>query len=267
MTQRGSIWPIVEEGDTNSLCEKKSDSLYHINDHDVSLPVKVRKAANAFASFLVNAKAANAWIKESGLEVVEIFPGKAIMQIVGVDYQDNDLGDYNEAGISFYVREPGTKKGLPIIGGLRAIMGGTASSYIHLLPVDQEFTMHAGRYIWGYPKWIADIDIIQKDGYFETRFSDKGQHVFTFRTKGGGKGSMENQRQPSFGYRCGTLYKTVGVANASGVKFSLGGEKPLLGDHPIADELRKLGLPKKPLFSGSVDNMVMDFEAPRIYPK
>ncbi|WP_372750325.1 acetoacetate decarboxylase family protein [Litorivivens sp.] len=264
MTTSGSTWPIVEEHDTNSICEKKSDTLYRIKDQDVTLPVKVRRAANAFASFLVNAKAANAWIKESGLEVVEVFPGKAIMQIVGVDYQENDLGDYNEAGISFYVREPGTKKGLPIIGGLRAIMSGTASSYIHLLPVDQEFTMHAGRYIWGYPKWIAEIDFIQSNGRFETRFSDKGKHVFTFRTKGGGKASLKDQKQPSFGYRCGKLYKTIGTANASGVKFSLGGEAPVLGDHPIADELRKLGLPKKPLFSGSIENMEMDFAAPVI---
>jgi hypothetical protein len=49
------------------------------------------------------------------------------------------------------------------------------------------------------------------------------------------------------------------------VKFSLGGEAPILGDHPIADELRKLGLPKKPIFSGSIANIVMDFAAATVY--
>ncbi len=265
MAQTGSQWPILEEHDTDSICEKVSDALYRIDGQDVTLPVKVRKAANSFASFLVNAKAAQAWIAPSGLEVIEILPGKAIMQLVGVDYQENDLGDYNEAGISFYVREPGTKKGLPFFGALRSLMKGEATSYIHRLPVDQPFTMHAGRYIWGYPKWMSDIDIEHNDEYFSTRWSDQGKLVFSFRAKAGGKAEMKNQQQPSFGFRNGTLYKTVGVANGSGVKFALGGEAPTLGDHPIADELRKLGLPKKPLFSGSVAELVMDFEAPVVY--
>lgn len=265
MSESQSQWPIFEEHDTNAICEKVSDDLYRIDGQDITLPVKVRKAASAFAAFLVNAKAAQDWIARSGLEVIEVLPGKAIMQLIGVDYQDNDLGDYNEAGVSFYVHEPGTRKGLPFFGALRAFLKGEASSYIHLLPVDQDFTMHAGRFIWGYPKWIADIDIEYNEKVFETRWNEGGQHVLSFRSKAGGTSEMKDQKQPSFGYRCGKLYKTVGVANGTGVKFSLGGEAPTLGDHPIAVELRKLGLPKKPLFSGSVADVVMDFERPVIY--
>lgn len=262
MTQSNSLWPITESENTNDICEKLGEELYRIDGQDVSLPVQVRKAANAFATFLVDAKAAQAWIADSGLQVAEILPGKTIMQLIGVDYQDNDLGDYNEAGISFYVLEPGAKKGLPIIGGLRAMMKGQIGNYIHRLPVDQPFTMHAGRYIWGFPKWVSQVDVKQTDKQFETSWTDNGQHVFTFRCKAGGTSSMKDQKQPSMAYRCGKLYKTMGIANGEGVTFSLGGEKPELGDHPIADELRKLGLPKKPLFSGSVADVRMDFEPP-----
>ena len=175
------------------------------------------------------------------------------------------MGDYNEAGVSFYVYEPGVKKGLPFFGALRAFRKGEALSYIHLLPVDQPFTMHAGRFIWGYPKWVAQVEIDENDQYFETRFSDQGQHVFSFRTKTGGQSEMKDQKQPSLGYRDGTLYKTIGLANGAGVKFCLGGEAPVLGDHPIADELRKLGLPKKPIFSGSVASLVLDFGPAETY--
>jgi len=256
---------ITSVPDTDAVCEKISEQCYLIDSVAINMPVKVREASNAFATFLVNATAAQAWINDTGLEVIEIFPGKAIMQLVGVDYKDNDLGDYNEAGVSFYVRKPGAARGLPVIGALRTFMKGEAVSYIHLLPVDQPFTMHAGRFIWGYPKWVAEIDIDENDRYFETRFSDQGQHVFTFRTKTGGQRALNNQKQPSYGYRGGKLYKTVGIANGEGAQFSLGGEVPVLGDHPIADELRKLGLPKKPIFSGSVARLVMDFESPEIY--
>lgn len=245
--------------DTQDVCQKLSEEQFLVQGKTVKLPVKVNKAANAFATFLVDARAAQNWIAASGFEIAEIFPGKAIMQLLAVDYMENDLGDYNEAGISFYVRQPGAPKGLPVLSTIRDIIKGSAASYIHVLPVDQEFTMHAGRYIWGYPKWIADIDIAIDDKEFVTRLSDQGKHIFTLRCKMGGRSKMTNQRQPSLAVRRGIAYRTEGIANGSGVTFRMGGEAPELGDHPIADELRKLGLPKKPLFSGSVANMTMDF--------
>ncbi len=250
------------DADTDSICKKKSDQLYIINGEDIRLPVKVARAANAFAAFLVDARAARAWIQGSGLELIEIFPNVAIMQLIGVDYQENDLGDYNEAGVSFYVYENGGRKRWPFFSAVRAFMRGEATSYIHELPVDQPFTMHAGRFIWGYPKWIAEIDIEQTADTFNTSLVADGRPVFSFRCKAGGKRTMTDQKQPSFGVRNGKTYKTVGVANGTGVTFSVGGEEPELGDHPIAERLRALGLPKKPIFSGSVADMNMEFDPP-----
>ena len=36
--------------------------------------------------------------------------------------------------------------------------------YVHHLPVNQKFTLEAGRTIWGYPKFMADIDIVEHPG-------------------------------------------------------------------------------------------------------
>jgi Acetoacetate decarboxylase (ADC) len=252
------------DADTDSVCERKSENRYSINGQEIELPIKVGRASNSFATFLVNAKAAQAWIEDSGLRLIEVFPNVAIMQLVGVDYQENDLGDYHEAGVIFYVYPPGVEKRLPFFGAIRAFMKGEASSYIHELPVNQSFTMHAGRFIWGYPKWIADIDIVQSGDAFETTLSAGGELVFSLRCKAGGTASMKNQKQPSIGVRNGAIYQTMGTANGSGVAFSLGGEAPRLGEHAIAQRLRELGLPKKPIFSGSVANMCMTVGSPLI---
>jgi len=247
---------------TEDVCQKLSETQYIIQGKTINLPVKVGQASNAFATFLVDAKAAQKWIAASGFEIAEIFPGKAIMQLLAVDYVENDLGDYNEAGISFFVRQPGAAKGLPVLGTIVDIIKGRAISYIHVLPVDQEFTMHAGRFIWGFPKWLAQIDISTANNTFTTRVCDQGKHIFTLRCKMGGQSKMTNQQQPALAVRKGLAYRTNGVANGTGLTFSFRGEAPELGDHPIANELRKLGLPKKPLFSGSVAHMDMQFEAP-----
>lgn len=249
---------------TDESCEQLGADSYRIQAIPVTLPVEVRKAANAFATFVVDRRAAQAWIEGTGLELLEIWPGKALMQLIGVDYEDNDLGNYNEAGIAFYVREPGSAKGLPLLTAVADFCRGKALSYIHLLPVDQEFTMHAGRFIWAYPKWLAKIDFRRENGMFTSSLYDQGRLVFSFSCRSGGKASFRDQRQPSLAWRKGALYRTLGIATGKGVRFSPGGDVPQLGEHPIADRLRDLGLPKKPLFSGSIESLSMSFGRPAL---
>ncbi len=47
---------------------------------------------------------------------------------------------------------------------------GDAAAFIHHLPVDQSFTLEAGRTIWGFPKIMADFTV--SDG---NPFSLRGQ--------------------------------------------------------------------------------------------
>jgi hypothetical protein len=251
---------------TEAVCQKLDDTHYVIDGKRITLPVKVRRARTAFATFVVNAREAQAWIADSGFQIVELWPGTAILQLLGVDYIENDLGDYNEAGVSFFVRQPGAAAGLPVIGTLADMARGKLASYIHLLPVNQDFTMHAGRFIWGYPKWNTGVEIFPEQGQLVTRLTDQGSHVFTLRCPLGGKSTLKEQKQVSLAVRQGRAYKTVGIARGRDVKFRLGGQAPELGDHPIAQWLRRLGLPKRPLMSGTVGQMEMDFGAATSVP-
>ena len=90
-----------DKGDrlTNEICSKNSESNYTIDGRDISFPVVVSDASMLMNGFLVNARAAQAMLEGTGFRVVEIFPGKAILQLLAVDYKENDLGDYNEGAI------------------------------------------------------------------------------------------------------------------------------------------------------------------------
>ena len=251
----------LQDAATDQRCEKLNDNLYRIDGREVSLPCLVNKASNQFAAFLVDAKAAQAMIADTGLVIHQVWPGKALLQVVGVRYIENPLGDYNEAGIIFYVRQPGSKS-MPVIGGLWDVIRGNAISYVHYLPVNQDFTKHAGRFIWGYPKWNTDVRLETNEQHMITTVVDQGRHIFTLRCDMGGRLTLKDQKQPSLAVRNGMVYKTQGLANGTGARFRMGGYRIELGDHPIADELRSLGLPKKPLFSGTVLDMYMSFSAP-----
>jgi hypothetical protein len=122
-----------------------------IQGERVTLPVRIRDAAVASAMFAVPARAAQAVIAYSGLEVAEALPGRAICSLAFVRYADGDLGPYHEFAVAFLVRPPGAAPA-GVLGRMRGV-----GAFIHWLPVNQEFTLEAGRTIWGFPKEIADI--------------------------------------------------------------------------------------------------------------
>ena len=75
--------------------------------------------------YMVDAAAAQKLVPEA-FDVVEAAPGMTQCTLVIVDYRDNDLGDYDEVGVVFFVRPAGQSD---------AELG----SYIYKLPVNQSF--------------------------------------------------------------------------------------------------------------------------------
>ncbi len=248
---------------TNNICSKNSESNYTIDGKEISFPVIVSNASMLMNGFLVNAKAAQAMLEGSGFRVVEIFPGKAILQLLAIDYKENDLGDYNEGAIIFPVLTPGEKKPFPFFGALKRMGNGTLGNFVYRMPVDQEFTTHAGRFIWGFPKWVSRMDIEFGPSVARGTFIDEDELVYSIAAKTGGNNTPKEQRAASLAIRDGKAWKTYGTNSSSGLTFSLGGEAPEIGDsHPLAKELRTLGLPKKPMFTVSVKRTKMTFGKP-----
>jgi hypothetical protein len=248
---------------TNEVCKKIDESHYLIDGQTIDFPVIVAEASMLMNAYLVDAAVAQDMIKDSGFRVIELFPGKAILQLLFVDYRKNELGDYNEGAIIFPVLTPGERKPFPFFGTLKRMASGEVGNFVYRMPVDQEFTTHAGRYIWGFPKWVSRVDIEFGNARASGSFIDEGELVYSFSAKAGGKTVSKEQRAASLAIRDGKAWKTYGTNTGSGLTFALGGEMPTIGDsHPLALELRALGLPKKPLFSVSIKNAAMSFAGP-----
>lgn len=248
---------------TNDICEKLDDTHYLIDGKPVGFPVVVADAAMLMNAFIVDAAVAQDIIRGSGFRVLEILPGKAILQLLCVDYRKNDLGDYNEGAIIFPVLAPGERRPFPFFGALLRMAMGRAGNFVYRMPVDQEFTTHAGRFIWGFPKWVARIDIEFAGNRARGTFYDDGELVYGIASKSGATARVKEQRIASLAVRDGRAWKTYGTNTGSGATFALGGELPVIGDkHPLALELRALGLPKKPLFTVSMTHTALTFAPP-----
>lgn len=223
----------------------------------LTMPVVIRKADQHAAMFSVDAKAAQRLIDYSGLQIFEYLPGRAIVAQLLVRYIDGDLGKYHEYGTAFLVNKPGTTA-----KGIRAMAG--AANFIHHLPVDQEFTLEAGRTIWGYPKIMADFNI--RDGRkFGFDVSADGHLIAGIEFSPGlPHPAPKLQHITTYSHLDGVTRQIDSTMQTSGVRTRLGGAKIRLGDHPYAKELATLGLPKRALMTQSVTNVEMSFGDARV---
>jgi len=221
----------------------------------LTMPIKIRKADQHTAMFSVDADAAQQLIDYSGLRVCRYLPGRAIVMLMLVRYMDGDLGRYHEFGTAVMVNPPGSDA-----SGPRALQ--SAAAFIHHLPVDQEFTLEAGQTIWGFPKVMADFNV-REGRQFGFDLSVDGQLVagMEFRPGVPVPSSFTSRTQTLRAYSCrdGVTRAIPWEMSLSGVRYRLGGARLWLGDHPYAKELASLGLPKRAIVSGSVDNVEMSF--------
>jgi hypothetical protein len=235
---------------------------YVFQGREVTLPVVVRDASSSAATWAVDAAAARRLLPGPELEVVEVFPGRALFSIACIDYVDNDLGDYNEVCIALFVRRRGEAPVLPYVGSVVDFLRNRLATYIVHLPVDQAFTRDAGEGIWGFPKTVQRIDMADAGGRRSCRLEMDGQHVLTSTSFRGGRFTLPDMAMKTYSYVGGALHETTFVSGATEVGFGLGGTELVLGDHPIAGDLRRLGLPRSALITVWMGHQHGRFEAP-----
>ncbi|AQA06248.1 acetoacetate decarboxylase [Mycobacterium sp. MS1601] len=222
------------------------------------MPVRVRTAHQHTAMLAVDADAAQRMIDYSGLRVCRFGRGKALVVLMLMRYQDTDLGQYYEYGTNVMVNPPGSQA-----RGMAALRD--AGAFVHHLPVDQPFTLEAGRTIWGYPKVMADFTVRSPSSARRFGFdvSIDGQHVVSMDFRRGlptpAALTGKPQVHSTYSHLDGITRKTEGQMVLSGVRYRPAGVRIRLGDHPYARELASLGLPKRALVSSSAANVDMTF--------
>lgn len=212
----------------------------------VALPVEVRVARSAAATFLVPHAAASRLMAGTGLEPKRLPGGRAICILALVQYVDNDLGPYNEVAFTIAV-------------GARS--GNRPGAYIHQLPVDGEFTCAAGRGIWGFPKWLADIDLEIEDHRAHCRLEHEGALVLELDIRARHLPLPARPMAMSgYAHLDGVTRRTPFESRATGVRGGPGGVSLELGSvHPMTQQLRDLGLPKRAVASSVIGNMAATF--------
>lgn len=240
---------------------------YLVDDQTVTLPVEIRSARCFVAGYTCDAQVAAQQIAQRGgtaLAPLTLRPGRALVMLVFVEYLDGDLGPYHEFGVCFLVRDPAAPSSSPL-ATIASLVRGDAHALIHHLPVDGEFTLAAGRTIWGFPKTMAsfavDHDSAAKHGTVAT---PDGELIADLTIARGipMPDTSSSAVLQSYSQLDGITRRTPWrLGSTTGVRTRLGGARLQLGTGPIADDLRALKLSRRALTTSSVADLTMTFDA------
>jgi hypothetical protein len=224
--------------------------IVEIEGHRVLLPVHVRDASQAEVYYHVPVHLAHRLVPQP-FEPVNVGYGNTQAALFFVEYRDTDLDPYDEVGLAFAVRPVASYRGDP---GL----------YISMLTVTETFSVQAGRGIWGWPKTLARIEIAYHPERASCRLVMEGRRVLSMavpRPSRGTNGEASYVFYSLLGGRPVTARSTRWTCGEviEYAPISVGLE---LGDHPLAEMLRELGLPMRPFYCRWIEQMRVILHAP-----
>ena len=218
------------------------------DENSIELPQRYRDWSLMLAHFPASSAAIERFLPpDSGLEPVTIAPGFGLVTLGAFDYrQPQTLRPYQEVGVMFPVRYRPLVR-LPAVPLFRPDWFTDLGFYIWQLPVTTEEARDAGRALWNFPKRLAKIEFTENDGRRRCTWSEAGEHVLTLEVR---KSPTTVQLRNFLAYSVlngrlqQTLVQTFGQYDESRFGFDAAFT---LGDHPIAREMRTLGMVDAPI--------------------
>jgi hypothetical protein len=212
-----------------------------VDSAQVDLPVMYYRDDSFMAMFGASYDPVRALLPSKELYPVTLDGKRALVAVLAFNYLQTSIGPYGEIGIAIPCThgQPGPPF-LPL--ALEARYPGWGGFVLHL-PVTSLAARDGGRVVYGYAKFVADMDFEKRPAYQRVHMWEGESHILTFTVQQRGLPIKDNRPLVTYSVRDGELIKTtipsravyqLGMAPGSGTLE--------LGDHPIADELRALDI-------------------------
>lgn len=244
-----------------------AERCFTIEGKELGYPTQFHDGSAAMSVFSVPSKIANEIIADSDFEVVEIAPARTALSLICVHYTDTDCGSYEEIAFAFFVKKYGGDWQLPYLGPLWDLLTGKIASHTWYLPVTTSLAEQCGIQMWGYPKTIEDIRFNIQNGRAEFALHKSGEDILRFSVKAQGIMNPKPLAAPVYSVMDGKPYVGYLTQKFSGVGHHRSGIELVLGDHPIVEPLKRLGLPKQPLISSWMEHLEFSMSAPELLTK
>ncbi len=172
---------------------------------------------------------------------LRLTPWHGVTLFTAFEYRDTDIGPYNEFGIAFPIT---LHKPAPILTGLLKAMSDGLTTYVWHLPVTTEIARVLGIEHAGYPKFLADIQFDRHEGWIDCHVAEGGKQILNLSARETPLQQMDRMRYSLVNVRHDRLLPGIASVHVQqvGISRSPSDVRLELGDHAIAQELRRLSL-------------------------
>jgi hypothetical protein len=240
-----------------------SARIFEIEGKKLGYPTRFRDGSAATGLFLVKSKVANKLIADSGFTVAQVAPGRGILTLNCVHYTDTDCGEYDEIAMAFFVQPTPGSASIPYLGTAFEILRGRCPSYTWNIQVTSALSRDAGLFMWGFPKTIEEIDYARTDDEASFGLRRDRQEVLRYSVRTEGKQQPAPVASPVYSVLEGAQQVSTLSQEYRDVGYKPGGGTLRLGGHPLAQQLRSLGLPRRPLVAGWMGHLSFSMSAPQ----
>lgn len=107
---------------------------------------------------------------------IPIWPGTGLLTVCFFEYRDSAIGPYNEVAINVPINfAPDSFLGKH--SALSSMRKNVFPIYIHHLPVTTEIAREKGVYFFNYPKFLAGIECVERDGLLEVTLKERDELI------------------------------------------------------------------------------------------
>lgn len=220
-----------------------------VGDDKVEMPILYFRDDAFGLFFTAEAAKVRAALPSDRLFPVQLPGGRALVVILAFNYIETTIGPYGELAVAV----PAVYGKRPAIGAIPALLEagypGFGMVVLHL-PVTGTLARDGGRILWGYTKFVADMNFTITPDFQQCRLGEEGAHILTLRVARGGMVRRDSKPLVTYSVLDGKLIRTT-IPHRSVYRMAVrsSGSFLELGDHVMADSIRALGLSKRPLLT------------------
>lgn len=189
-----------------------------------------------------------------------VLPGNRAAMYIGV-YRYHEVSMHTADGRTVAVRPYGEviigalvtrRPAPPVLPVLAPRLFGLGCFVLHL-PVTTRFARDGGMAWWGLPKFVADMDFTDDEAERSVALGEGGHRILTLRVAPSGGLVLNRSGAVLYSELAGSLLE-IAVPGVEVCREHLGSGRGSveLGDHPLADELRAIGLGSVPVATTTV---------------
>ncbi len=212
------------------------------------------------AAFPLPSSSARALLGGTPINLVEVFPGRAVLVVSFALYRESPFGTYSEAVLALMASHELTK---PVMSLAQLMQESRYPAYVLHMLVTSEEARRVGVETWSLPREIAHVDIVEESRQTICSASKDLQTIVQLVVDRPTLDRTRDAHIETYSQRENTMLRSVMRCHAQAYGRTQGGGATLIwGNHPIGEHLGNMRVSTMPLMVRYYDQVRAELDAP-----